>query len=97
MELEARNEPRSPRAEHGEEDEEDEDEELRLAKRRKVLCSEFAAVTSSDEAVASGFLEGNGWQLEVGPAAGGRGERPPFPCALPLCFRGRWTPISRHR
>ncbi|POI25802.1 hypothetical protein CIB84_010448, partial [Bambusicola thoracicus] len=63
MELEARTEPRSPRAGRGEE-EEGEDEELRLAKRRKVLCSEFAAVTSSDEAVASGFLAGNGWHLE---------------------------------
>ncbi|NXI65405.1 TYDP2 phosphodiesterase, partial [Anseranas semipalmata] len=28
----------------------------RLAKRRKVLCSEFAAITSSDAAVACGFL-----------------------------------------
>lgn len=63
MELEARAEPRSPRAGRGEE-EEDEDEELRLAKRRKVLCSEFAAITSSDEAVASGFLAGSGWHLE---------------------------------
>lgn len=98
MELEARAEPRSPRAGRGEE-EEDEDEELRLAKRRKVLCSEFAAITSSDEAVASGFLAGSGWHLEVGPAAGGggRGERPPFPCTLPLCFRGRWTPTLRRR
>ncbi|XP_042665094.1 tyrosyl-DNA phosphodiesterase 2 [Centrocercus urophasianus] len=59
MELEARAEPRSPRAGRGEED-----EELRLAKRRKVLCSEFAAVTSSDEAVASGFLASSGWHLE---------------------------------
>lgn len=92
MELEARAEPRSPRAGRGEED-----EELRLAKRRKVLCSEFAAVTSSDEAVASGFLASSGWHLEVGPAAGGRGERPPFLCTLPLCFRGRWTLTSRRR
>ena len=71
MELKARAEPRSPRAGRGEEEE---DEELRVAKRRKVLCSEFAAVTSSDEEVASGFLAGNGWHLEVGPAAGGEGS-----------------------
>ncbi|KFR04081.1 Tyrosyl-DNA phosphodiesterase 2, partial [Nipponia nippon] len=43
----------------------DEDEEaLHLAKRRKLLCSEFAAITSSDAAVARSFLAGNDWHME---------------------------------
>ncbi|KAJ7420690.1 Tyrosyl-DNA phosphodiesterase 2 [Willisornis vidua] len=46
-------------------EEEDEDEEaLHVAKRRKVLCSEFAAITSSDAAVARSFLVGSGWHME---------------------------------
>ncbi|XP_027742677.1 tyrosyl-DNA phosphodiesterase 2 [Empidonax traillii] len=45
--------------------EEDEDEEaLHVAKRRKVLCSEFAAITSSDEDVARSFLAGSDWHME---------------------------------
>uniref|UniRef100_A0A8B9MD91 Tyrosyl-DNA phosphodiesterase 2 n=1 Tax=Accipiter nisus TaxID=211598 RepID=A0A8B9MD91_9AVES len=47
-----------------EEEEEEEEEELPLAKRRKVLCSEFAAITSSDAAVARSFLAGNGWHMQ---------------------------------
>ncbi|KAM6135229.1 tyrosyl-DNA phosphodiesterase 2 [Pterocles gutturalis] len=47
-----------------EEEEEDEEKALHLAKRRRVLCSEFAAITSSDAAVARSFLSGNGWHLE---------------------------------
>ncbi|KAM9285927.1 tyrosyl-DNA phosphodiesterase 2 [Cariama cristata] len=46
------------------EDEEDEEEALHLAKRRKVLCSEFAAITSSDAAVARSFLADNDWHME---------------------------------
>ncbi|NXA09997.1 TYDP2 phosphodiesterase, partial [Sapayoa aenigma] len=47
------------------EQKEDEDEEsLHVAKRRKVLCSEFAAITSSDEAVARSFLAGSDWHME---------------------------------
>ncbi|NXD83972.1 TYDP2 phosphodiesterase, partial [Halcyon senegalensis] len=53
---------RSPRA--AEEAEEEEEEALRIAKRRKVLCSEFAAITSSDAEVARGFLAGSGWHLQ---------------------------------
>ncbi|OXB66145.1 hypothetical protein ASZ78_004004 [Callipepla squamata] len=64
MEVAAPGEPRSPREGDGEEGGGDEDEALRLAKRRKVLCSEFVAVAGGDEAVASGFLEGSGWRLE---------------------------------
>ncbi|XP_055654203.1 tyrosyl-DNA phosphodiesterase 2 isoform X2 [Falco biarmicus] len=47
-----------------EEEEEKEEEVLHLAKRRKVLCSEFAAITSSDAAVARSFLAGSGWHME---------------------------------
>ncbi|NWS62300.1 TYDP2 phosphodiesterase, partial [Chunga burmeisteri] len=46
------------------EGEEDEEEALHLAKRRKVLCCEFAAITSSDAAVARSFLADNGWHME---------------------------------
>ncbi|XP_074940654.1 tyrosyl-DNA phosphodiesterase 2 isoform X1 [Phalacrocorax aristotelis] len=37
---------------------------LHLAKRRRVLCSEFAAITSSDAAVARTFLAGNDWHMQ---------------------------------
>ncbi|NXJ59160.1 TYDP2 phosphodiesterase, partial [Rostratula benghalensis] len=47
-----------------EEEEEEEEEVSHLAKRRKVLCSEFAAITSSDAAVARRFLDGNDWHME---------------------------------
>ncbi|NWV32783.1 TYDP2 phosphodiesterase, partial [Grantiella picta] len=44
---------------------EDGDEEARhIAKRRKVLCAEFAAITSSDAAVARRFLAGSEWHME---------------------------------
>ncbi|NXQ52486.1 TYDP2 phosphodiesterase, partial [Anthoscopus minutus] len=44
---------------------EDEDEEaLHIAKRRKVLCSQFAAITNSDAAVARRFLAGSDWRME---------------------------------
>lgn len=43
----------------------DEDEEaLQVAKRGKVLCSEFAAITSSDPAVARRFLASSDWHME---------------------------------
>ncbi|XP_074755429.1 tyrosyl-DNA phosphodiesterase 2 [Athene noctua] len=45
-------------------EEEEGEEALHLAKRRRVLCSEFAAITSSDEAVARSFLAGNDWHLQ---------------------------------
>lgn len=67
-------------------EEEEEEEELHLAKRRKVLCSEFAAITSSDAAVARSFLAGNGWHMQVRPAAGAGGFPFPFPFpAICLC------------
>ncbi|XP_057270702.1 tyrosyl-DNA phosphodiesterase 2 [Pezoporus wallicus] len=47
-----------------EEKEEEEEEESPLAKRRKVLCSEFTAITSSDAAVARSFLASNDWHIE---------------------------------
>lgn len=65
-----------------------EEEALHLAKRRKVLCSEFAAITSSDSAIARRFLAGNDWHMEVGPgvasAAGGCPGGGLFP-AICLC------------
>ncbi|NXG68280.1 TYDP2 phosphodiesterase, partial [Baryphthengus martii] len=51
---------RSPQAA----EEAEEEEELHLAKRRKVLCSEFTAITSSDAAVACTFLADNDWHLQ---------------------------------
>ncbi|NXF38866.1 TYDP2 phosphodiesterase, partial [Nyctibius bracteatus] len=47
-----------------EEEEEEEEEMLHVAKRRKVLCSEFTAITSSDAAVALSFLAGNDWHMQ---------------------------------
>ncbi|KAM9302546.1 LOW QUALITY PROTEIN: tyrosyl-DNA phosphodiesterase 2, partial [Morus bassanus] len=44
--------------------EEEEEAALHLAKRRRVLCSEFAAITSSDAAVARSFLAGNDWHMQ---------------------------------
>ncbi|KAF1398340.1 Tyrosyl-DNA phosphodiesterase 2, partial [Spheniscus humboldti] len=46
------------------EEEEEEEEVLHLAKRRRVLCSEFAAITSSDVEVACSFLAGNDWHMQ---------------------------------
>ncbi|XP_027499741.1 tyrosyl-DNA phosphodiesterase 2 [Corapipo altera] len=40
------------------------EEALHVAKRRKVLCSEFSAITSSDVAVARSFLAGSDWHME---------------------------------
>ncbi|XP_030301735.1 tyrosyl-DNA phosphodiesterase 2 [Calypte anna] len=48
-----------------EEEDDDDDEASHRAKRRKVLCSEFAAITCSDVAVARSFLAGNDWQMEM--------------------------------
>ncbi|NXT48399.1 TYDP2 phosphodiesterase, partial [Pluvianellus socialis] len=58
--------PQAGRVEDKEEKEEEDEEEeaLHLAKRRKVLCSEFAAITSSDAAVARRFLAASGWHIE---------------------------------
>ncbi|NWS95270.1 TYDP2 phosphodiesterase, partial [Mionectes macconnelli] len=39
-------------------------EALHVAKRRKVLCSEFAAIAGSDAAVARRFLAGSDWHME---------------------------------
>ncbi|NWU69865.1 TYDP2 phosphodiesterase, partial [Pterocles burchelli] len=66
-----------------EEEEEDEEKALHLAKRRRVLCSDFAAITSSDAAVARSFLSGNGWHLQVCPGAAGRGAARRRPLFLP--------------
>lgn len=75
-----------------EQEQEDEDEEaLHVAKRRNVLCSEFAAITSSDAAVARRFLASSGWHMEVRPGPAGPRGCPAAapPCQPPLCFRGR--------
>ncbi|NWU80967.1 TYDP2 phosphodiesterase, partial [Onychorhynchus coronatus] len=57
----ARNPPAAARKE---DEDDDEEEALHVAKRRKVLCSEFAAITSSDVAVARSFLAGSDWHME---------------------------------
>ncbi|NXG42714.1 TYDP2 phosphodiesterase, partial [Psilopogon haemacephalus] len=46
------------------EQQQEEEESLHLAKRRKVLCGEFVAITCSDTVVAQSFLAGNDWHLE---------------------------------
>ncbi|NXK49860.1 TYDP2 phosphodiesterase, partial [Chauna torquata] len=74
MEVAAQPEDRCPEAGG-----EAEAEASGLAKRRKVLCSEFAAIAGSDAAVARGFLAGNGWHLEVRRGAGGSGGQRPLP------------------
>lgn len=81
--------PSPPPAKHKWEQEAE--EALHVAKRRKVLCSEFAAITSSDEAVARRFLAGSDWHMEVRPGpAGPRGCPAAAPrCQPALCFRGR--------
>ncbi|XP_014730627.1 PREDICTED: tyrosyl-DNA phosphodiesterase 2 [Sturnus vulgaris] len=45
-------------------DGDDDEEALQVAKRGKVLCSEFAAITSSDPAVARRFLASSDWHME---------------------------------
>ncbi|XP_054020390.1 tyrosyl-DNA phosphodiesterase 2-like [Dryobates pubescens] len=47
-----------------EEQQEQEEEPLHLAKRRKVLCCDFVAITCSDTEVAQSFLAGNDWHLQ---------------------------------
>ncbi|NWV79629.1 TYDP2 phosphodiesterase, partial [Dasyornis broadbenti] len=56
--------PSPPPAEQKREHEHEDEEALHVAKRRKVLCSEFAAITSSDAAVARRFLAGSDWHME---------------------------------
>ncbi|NXU17073.1 TYDP2 phosphodiesterase, partial [Pardalotus punctatus] len=56
--------PSPPPAEQKREHEDEDEEALHVAKRRKVLCSEFAAITSSDAAVARRFLAGSEWHME---------------------------------
>ncbi|XP_042653803.1 tyrosyl-DNA phosphodiesterase 2 [Tyto alba] len=56
--------PPAPAVEKEEEKEEEDEEALHLAKRRRVLCSQFAAITSSDEAVARSFLAGSDWHMQ---------------------------------
>ncbi|XP_033916153.1 tyrosyl-DNA phosphodiesterase 2 [Melopsittacus undulatus] len=43
---------------------EEKEEESPLAKRRRVLCSEFTAITSRDAAVARSFLASHDWHIE---------------------------------
>ncbi|NXJ93572.1 TYDP2 phosphodiesterase, partial [Corythaixoides concolor] len=63
-------EPPPPPLEAEEKEEEEEEEEEAaaasspVAKRRRVQCSEFAAITSSDAAVARSFLASNDWHME---------------------------------
>ncbi|NXU62719.1 TYDP2 phosphodiesterase, partial [Horornis vulcanius] len=64
MEEGAEATPSRPPAEHRREQEDEEEEALHVAKRRKEMCSEFAAITSSDAAVASRFLAGSDWHME---------------------------------
>ncbi|NWR00288.1 TYDP2 phosphodiesterase, partial [Paradoxornis webbianus] len=64
MEQEAEAAPSPPPAERKREQEGEEEEALHVAKRRKELCSEFAAITSSDAAVASRFLADSDWHME---------------------------------
>ncbi|NXK79881.1 TYDP2 phosphodiesterase, partial [Amazona guildingii] len=44
--------------------EKEEEEESPVAKRRRVLCSEFTSITSSDSEVARSFLASNDWHIE---------------------------------
>ncbi|NXN81388.1 TYDP2 phosphodiesterase, partial [Bombycilla garrulus] len=62
MEQGAAAAPSPPPAEHKPEPEDE--EALHVAKRRKVMCSEFAAITNSDAAVARRFLAGSDWHME---------------------------------
>ncbi|NXD67154.1 TYDP2 phosphodiesterase, partial [Eolophus roseicapillus] len=55
---------REPVAEEEQQKEKEKEEESPLAKRRRVLCSEFTAITSSDAAVARSFLASNDWHIE---------------------------------
>ncbi|NXW32004.1 TYDP2 phosphodiesterase, partial [Phaetusa simplex] len=70
MEAEVRRREEEEEEEDGDNEEDrcpqagQEAEALHLAKRRKVLCSEFSAITSSDAAVARRFLAGNDWHME---------------------------------
>lgn len=61
------------------------------AKRRRLLCVEFASVASCDAAVAQGYLAENNWEMEVrAPRRCSRprpGRRAAAACpALCLCF-----------
>lgn len=46
---------------------EEEKQRSELEERRKILCSEFAAITSSDMAVAQCYLAENDWDMQVSP------------------------------
>ncbi|RMC15691.1 hypothetical protein DUI87_07894 [Hirundo rustica rustica] len=56
--------PSPPPAERKRQQGDEEEEALHVAKRRKELCSEFAAITSSDATVARRFLAGSDWHME---------------------------------
>ncbi|NXX74809.1 TYDP2 phosphodiesterase, partial [Urocolius indicus] len=56
--------PGTREREEEEEEEEDGEEAFPVAKRRKVLCSEFASITGSDAAVALTFLSDSGWHVQ---------------------------------
>ncbi|NWR87861.1 TYDP2 phosphodiesterase, partial [Furnarius figulus] len=60
----ARSPPEAERQRRDGEPQGEEEEEAHVAKRRKVLCAEFAAITSSDAAVAHRFLSGSSWHME---------------------------------
>lgn len=91
MEEGAEAAPSQPPAVLKREQADEEEEALHVAKRRKELCSEFAAITRSDAAVASRFLAGSDWHMEVRPGPAGPWGCPAAapPCQPPLCFRGR--------
>lgn len=61
------------------------------AKRRRLLCTEFASVASCDAAVAQGYLAENNWEMEVRARRGCSRPRPGRRVAaacpvLCLCF-----------
>ncbi|NXW71986.1 TYDP2 phosphodiesterase, partial [Hirundo rustica] len=56
--------PGPPPAERKRQQGHEDEEALHVAKRRKELCSEFAAITSSDATVARRFLAGSDWHME---------------------------------
>ncbi|NWU41890.1 TYDP2 phosphodiesterase, partial [Hylia prasina] len=64
MEEGAEAAPSRPPAERKREQEDEEEEALHAAKKRKELCSEFAAITTSDAAVARRFLAASDWHME---------------------------------
>ncbi|NXO91213.1 TYDP2 phosphodiesterase, partial [Certhia brachydactyla] len=83
--AEAAPSPAAAAAEQKRELEQEDEEALQVAKRRKVLCSEFAAITSSDTAVARRFLAGGDWHMERALNAYFDSPRDTEAAAAPAC------------